>query len=334
MILSKHIKLKTLQFNADIDRGNVMKDNQKFCEQDTDEENKQRIKYEEELRANIRCTFSSEKGLFKKKMVNEQDKVCLTPLGENFLVYFFVASNIPYKYIKYYLSMIEKEKPMSEWRTKGRKIFDYLLNNNIKFKFDKEPKINISDESDQSKMHRSIVWFMSTFESIDRRLKENDIIFLYDNNCNLDKEYISRYYNKKGVKGRYIKKYKLCDDYTLFSLILMYLLQLIFYFYLSSEMCMRKEDNKIKIEDLGCIVSVIDENNKGSWAMQDKEDIHIQEPKKDVERQIRQYIVNNFFDINSKKMKKKIKRMKKMKKMKKIKMIPTQVSFCFMNYHI
>ena len=92
----------------------------KFCEQDTNEENKLRMKYERRFRYLLRWNITNEEGLFKKELFDKQHAISLTRLGKYLFGYMCATSNIPYKYIGDYLYAIEKEKPISKWRKIGR----------------------------------------------------------------------------------------------------------------------------------------------------------------------------------------------------------------------
>ena len=148
----------------------------KFCEQDTNEENKLRMKYERRFRYLLRWNITNEEGLFKKELFDKQHAISLTRLGKYLFGYMCATSNIPYKYIGDYLYAIEKEKPISKWRTKGETLFNYLVENPVKFKLDKEPMTDISEES--IKENNSIIVFITKFEAIDgvwdKMLNEND----------------------------------------------------------------------------------------------------------------------------------------------------------------
>ena len=117
----------------------------KFCEQDTNEENKLRMKYERRFRYLLRWNITNEEGLFKKELFDKQHAISLTRLGKYLFGYMCATSNIPYKYIGDYLYAIEKEKPISKWRTKGETLFNYLVENVVEFKLDKEPMTDISE---------------------------------------------------------------------------------------------------------------------------------------------------------------------------------------------
>ena len=91
----------------------------KFCEQDTNEENKLRMKYERRFRYLLRWNITNEEGLFKKELFDKQHAISLTRLGKYLFGYMCATSNIPYKYIGDYLYAIEKEKQISRWGTKG-----------------------------------------------------------------------------------------------------------------------------------------------------------------------------------------------------------------------
>ena len=71
-------------------------------------------------------------------------------------------------------------------------------------------------------MSESIMMFMSVFESMDKRLKKKDTAYFGKEIKNADCNYIQKYCRKENVEGKYIKKYILKDDYTLFSIMLMY----------------------------------------------------------------------------------------------------------------
>lgn len=60
-------------------------------------------------------------------------------------------------------------------------------------------------------------------------------------------------------------------------------------------MCIRKDEktDTIQIENIVDIMSVIHKDWVGTWRHGQK--IHIENPKKDIEQQIRQYIIENFF---------------------------------------
>ena len=52
----------------------------KFCEQDTNEENKLRMKYERRFRYLLRWNITNEEGLFKKELFDKQHAISLTRL--------------------------------------------------------------------------------------------------------------------------------------------------------------------------------------------------------------------------------------------------------------
>ena len=77
----------------------------KFCEQDTNEENKLRMKYEHRFRHLLRWNITNKEGLFKKELFDKQPLMSLTQLGKYLFGYMCATSNIPYKYIgDYYQS--------------------------------------------------------------------------------------------------------------------------------------------------------------------------------------------------------------------------------------
>ena len=51
----------------------------------------------------------------------------------------------------------------------------------------------------------------------------------------IDDNYLGKYYRKEHIKGGYIKKYKFKDRYTIFSIILLYFLNIIFCFYIGEQ---------------------------------------------------------------------------------------------------
>ena len=75
----------------------------KFCEQDTNEENKLRMKYEHRFRHLLRWNITNKEGLFKKELFDKQPLMSLTQLGKYLFGYMCATSNIPYKYIGDYL---------------------------------------------------------------------------------------------------------------------------------------------------------------------------------------------------------------------------------------
>ena len=289
--------IKILQFKENTGKMEAlrMEDNQKFCELDSDEDNEKRIEYQEKFRQYLAWKFTNEDGLFVKEEINEKTKVSLTDLGKHLFGYLCVTSNIPYKEIKYYLYLIQKRKPIKKWKIKGRQLFNWLENNLINFKLDKTPKVKTPNENEIFKMSESIMMFMSVFESMDNRLKKKDTAYFGKEIKNADCNYIQKYCRKENVEGKYIKKYILKDDYTLFSIMLMYFVYIIFYRYLNKELCIRKDEktDTIQIENIVDIMSVIHKDWVGTWKTEQK--IHIENPKKDIEQQIRQYIIENFF---------------------------------------
>ena len=279
---------------CEVDDDEEIKYEEKFCELDSDEDNEKRIEYEEGFRQYLKCNFTNEDGLFVKEEINEKTKVSLTDLGKHLFGYLCVTSNIPYKEIKYYLYLIQKRKPIKNWKIKGSQMFNWLENNLINFKLDKTPKIKTLDENEIFKMSESIMMFMAVFESMDNRLKKKDTAYFgkeIKNDCN----YIQKYCRKENIEGKYIKKYILKDDYTLFSIMLMYFVYIIFYRYFNKELCIRKDEktDTIQIENIVDIMSVIHKDWVGTWKHEQK--VHIENPKKDIEQQIRQYIIENFF---------------------------------------
>ena len=230
----------------------------KFCEQDTNEENKLRMKYEHRFRHLLRWNITNKEGLFKKELFDKQPLMSLTQLGKYLFGYMCATSNIPYKYIGDYLYAIEKEKPISKWRTKGETLFNYLVENPVKFKLDKEPMTDISEES--IKENNSIIVFITKFEAVDsvwdKMLNENDednsTETMSDTEYNpindmkqyfegiiegIDDNYLGKYYRKEHIKGGYIKKYKFKDRYTIFSIILLYFLMVIWKIYKKRRQC-------------------------------------------------------------------------------------------------
>ena len=71
----------------------------KFCEQDTNEENKLRMKYEHRFRHLLRWNITNKEGLFKKELFDKQPLMSLTQLGKYLFGYMCATSNIPYKYM-------------------------------------------------------------------------------------------------------------------------------------------------------------------------------------------------------------------------------------------
>ena len=280
---------------CEVDDDEEIKYEEKFCELDSDEDNEKRIEYEEGFRQYLKCNFTNEDGLFVKEEINEKTKVSLTDLGKHLFGYLCVTSNIPYKEIKYYLYLIQKRKPIKNWKIKGSQIFNWLENNLINFKLDKTPKIKTLDENEIFKMSESIMMFMAVFESMDNRLKKKDTAYFGKEIKNADCNYIQKYCRKENIEGKYIKKYILKDDYTLFSIMLMYFVYIIFYRYFNKELCIRKDEktDTIQIENIVDIMSVIHKDWVGTWKHEQK--VHIENPKKDIEQQIRQYIIENFF---------------------------------------
>lgn len=57
----------------------------KFCEQDTNEENKLRMKYERRFRYLLRWNITNEEGLFKKELFDKQHAISLTRLENIYL---------------------------------------------------------------------------------------------------------------------------------------------------------------------------------------------------------------------------------------------------------
>lgn len=280
---------------CEVDDDEEIKYEEKFCELDSDEDNEKRIEYEEGFRQYLKCNFTNEDGLFVKEEINEKTKVSLTDLGKHLFGYLCVTSNIPYKEIKYYLYLIQKRKPIKNWKIKGSQMFNWLENNLINFKLDKTPKIKTLDENEMFKMSESIMMFMAVFESMDNRLKKKDTAYFGKEIKNADCNYIQKYCRKENIEGKYIKKYILKDDYTLFSIMLMYFVYIIFYRYFNKELCIRKDEktDTIQIENIVDIMSVIHKDWVGTWKHEQK--VHIENPKKDIEQQIRQYIIENFF---------------------------------------
>ena len=302
----------------------------KFCEQDTNEENKLRMKYERRFRYLLRWNITNEEGLFKKELFDKQHAISLTRLGKYLFGYMCATSNIPYKYIGDYLYAIEKEKPISKWRTKGETLFNYLVENVVEFKLDKEPRTDISEES--IKENNSIIVFITKFEAIDgvwnKMLNENDednfTETLNDTEYNpindmkqyfegiiegIDDNYLGKYYRKEHIKGGYIKKYKFKDGYTIFSIILLYFLNIIFCFYIGEQGWLfgrfTKKEDSVRIEDLKDIMFIINKDMYGAWGtgeenMNNKKNIHVENPQKDIEQQMRKYIIKNFFQPNKK----------------------------------
>ena len=280
---------------CEVDDDEEIKYEEKFCELDSDEDNEKRIEYEEGFRQYLKCNFTNEDGLFVKEEINEKTKVSLTDLGKHLFGYLCVTSNIPYKEIKYYLYLIQKRKPIKNWKIKGSQMFNWLENNLINFKLDKTPKIKTLDENEIFKMSESIMMFMAVFESMDNRLKKKDTAYFGKEIKNADCNYIQKYCRKENIEGKYIKKYILKDGYTLFSIMLMYFVYIIFYRYFNKELCIRKDEktDTIQIENIVDIMSVIHKDWVGTWKHEQK--VHIENPKKDIEQQIRQYIIENFF---------------------------------------
>ena len=280
---------------CEVDDDEEIKYEEKLCELDSDEDNEKRIEYEEGFRQYLKCNFTNEDGLFVKEEINEKTKVSLTDLGKHLFGYLCVTSNIPYKEIKYYLYLIQKRKPIKNWKIKGSQMFNWLENNLINFKLDKTPKIKTLDENEIFKMSESIMMFMAVFESMDNRLKKKDTAYFGKEIKNADCNYIQKYCRKENIEGKYIKKYILKDDYTLFSIMLMYFVYIIFYRYFNKELCIRKDEktDTIQIENIVDIMSVIHKDWVGTWKHEQK--VHIENPKKDIEQQIRQYIIENFF---------------------------------------
>ena len=302
----------------------------KFCEQDTNEENKLRMKYERRFRYLLRWNITNEEGLFKKELFDKQHAISLTRLGKYLFGYMCATSNIPYKYIGDYLYAIEKEKPISKWRTKGETLFNYLVENVVEFKLDKEPRTDISEES--IKENNSFIVFITKFEAIDgvwdKMLNENDednfTETLNDTEYNpindmkqyfegiiegIDDNYLGKYYRKEHIKGGYIKKYKFKDRYTIFSIILLYFLNIIFCFYIGEQGWLfgrfTKKEDSVRIEDLKDIMFIINKDMYGAWGtgeenMNNKKNIHVENPQKDIEQQMRKYIIKNFFQPNKK----------------------------------
>ena len=262
----------------------------KFCEQDTNEENKLRMKYERRFRYLLRWNITNEEGLFKKELFDKQHAISLTRLGKYLFGYMCATSNIPYKYIGDYLYAIEKEKPISKWRTKGETLFNYLVENPVKFKLDKEPMTDISEES--IKENNSIIVFITKFEAVDsvwdKMLNENDednsTETMSDTEYNpindmkqyfegiiegIDDNYLGKYYRKEHIKGGYIKKYKFKDRYTIFSIILLYFLNIIFCFYIGEQGWLfgrfTKKEDSVRIEDLKDIMFVLNKDMQGAW---------------------------------------------------------------------
>ena len=302
----------------------------KFCEQDTNEENKLRMKYEHRFRHLLRWNITNKEGLFKKELFDKQPLMSLTQLGKYLFGYMCATSNIPYKYIGDYLYAIEKEKPISKWRTKGETLFNYLVENPVKFKLDKEPMTDISEES--IKENNLIIVFITKFEAVDsvwdKMLNENDednsTETMSDTEYNpindmkqyfegiiegIDDNYLGKYYRKEHIKGGYIKKYKFKDRYTIFSIILLYFLNIIFCFYIGEQgwlfgRFIKKEDS-VRIEDLKDIMFVLNKDMQGAWGtgeetMNNKKNIHVENPQKDIEQQMRKYIIEKFFQPNKK----------------------------------
>lgn len=302
----------------------------KFCEQDTNEENKLRMKYERRFRYLLRWNITNEEGLFKKELFDKQHAISLTRLGKYLFGYMCATSNIPYKYIGDYLYAIEKEKPISKWRTKGETLFNYLVENPVKFKLDKEPMTDISEES--IKENNSIIVFITKFEAVDsvwdKMLNENDednsTETMSDTEYNpindmkqyfegiiegIDDNYLGKYYRKEHIKGGYIKKYKFKDRYTIFSIILLYFLNIIFCFYIGEQGWLfgrfTKKEDSVRIEDLKDIMFVLNKDMQGAWGtgeetMNNKKNIHVENPQKDIEQQMRKYIIKKFFQPNKK----------------------------------
>ena len=280
---------------CEVDDDEEIKYEEKFCELDSDEDNEKRIEYEEGFRQYLKCNFTNEDGLFVKEEINEKTKVSLTDLGKHLFGYLCVTSNIPYKEIKYYLYLIQKRKPIKNWKIKGSQMFNWLENNLINFKLDKTPKIKTLDENEIFKMSESIMMFMAVFESMDNRLKKKDTAYFGKEIKNADCNYIQKYCRKENIEGKYTLPILLKDDYTLFSIMLMYFVYIIFYRYFNKELCIRKDEktDTIQIENIVDIMSVIHKDWVGTWKHEQK--VHIENPKKDIEQQIRQYIIENFF---------------------------------------
>ena len=66
----------------------------KFCEQDTNEENKLRMKYERRFRYLLRWNITNEEGLFKKELFDKQHAISLTRLGKYLFGYMCATSNM------------------------------------------------------------------------------------------------------------------------------------------------------------------------------------------------------------------------------------------------
>ena len=57
----------------------------KFCEQDTNEENKLRMKYERRFRYLLRWNITNEEGLFKKELFDKQHANKFNPIRKIFI---------------------------------------------------------------------------------------------------------------------------------------------------------------------------------------------------------------------------------------------------------
>ena len=125
----------------------------------------------------------------------------------------------------------------------------------------------------------------------------------------IDDNYLGKYYRKEHIKGGYIKKYKFKDRYTIFSIILLYFLNIIFCFYIGEQGWLfgrfTKKEDSVRIEDLKDIMFIINKDMYGAWGtgeenMNNKKNIHVENPQKDIEQQMRKYIIKNFFQPNKK----------------------------------
>ena len=148
---------------------------------------------------------------------------------------------------------------------------------------------DISEES--IKENNSIIVFITKFEAVDsvwdKMLNENDednsTETMNDTEYNpindmkqyfegiiegIDDNYLGKYYRKEHIKGGYIKKYKFKDRYTIFSIILLYFLNIIFCFTLMNKdgylEDLQKKDS-VRIEDLKDIMFVLNKDMQGAW---------------------------------------------------------------------
>ena len=74
---------------------------------------------------------------------------------------------------------------------------------------------------------------------------------------------------KRLESGGYIKKYKFKDRYTIFSIILLYFLNIIFCFYIGEQGWLfgrfTKKEDSVRIEDLKDIMFIINKDMYGAW---------------------------------------------------------------------